>query len=478
MSESLDIKQYNIMVGTPIPRLIGSLAIPAVISMLVTAIYNMADTYFVGRLGPSATAAVGVVFSLQAIIQAVGFMLGMGAGALISRLLGKKENEQATIVANTALVSALIFGVLYGTIGNIFISGFMKLLGASDTILPFANDYARFILFGAPLMAGSFVLNNLLRAEGKTLFSMIGLVTGAIINIALDPVFINEWGLNLGIAGAAIATILSQAVSFFILLSFFLSGKSIVKINPKYISKTITTLFDITKSGLPSFARQALASIASIILNRAALAYGSDAAIAAISITTKLYMFVFSFSLGIGQGFQPVVGYNYSSNHLDRVKKAIYFTYSIMTILLIICAILSLIFSRTFVDWFVDNSKEGAIETIDIGQHILIYNSIIYPLLSLNVISNMTFQSIGMKWKSTLLSTFRQGLFFIPIVLILPPIIGLKGVELAQAIADGVTFLATIPFIVSFMKLLSKKIKEEELKKQEQNSELNVIESN
>ena len=454
MNESLDIKQYNKMINTKIPKLVTSLAIPAVVSMLVTAIYNMADTYFVSKLGPVATAAVGIVFSLQAIIQAVGFTLGMGSGSLISRLLGKKENEKAMEVANTAFSSALIFGVLYALFGLVFIDWFMKILGSSETILPYARDYATYILIGSPIMAGSFVLNNLLRAEGKTSLSMIGLCAGAIINIGLDPVFISSWGLNLGISGAAIATIVSQLISFGILLSFFLSGKSIIKIKIKYISKKINTLFEIVKTGLPSFARQVLASIAIIILNNVALKYGSDAAVAANSISVKIYMLVFSVALGMGQGFQPVVGYNYSSNHPKRVKEAIWFTYGMMTIVLFVSGIICFIFSKFLVDLFVQNESVGGPETIEIGSVILKYNSIAFPFLSLNVILNITYQSIGMKWKSTLLSSCRQGIFFIPVILTLPLIWGLLGVEVAQAISDLLTFLFTVPFFVVFIRNL------------------------
>lgn len=467
MAESLDIIQYNKMINTKIPKLVTSLAIPAVISMLVTAIYNMADTYFVGTIGPVATAAVGIVFSLQAIIQAVGFTLGMGSGSWISRLLGKKENEKAMEVANTALLSALIFGILYALFGLIFIDWFMRILGSSETILPYARNYATFILIGSPIMAGSFVLNNLLRAEGKTALSMIGLCTGAIINIGLDPIFISSWGLNLGISGAAIATIISQFISFSILLSFFLSGKSIIKIKFKYVSKKINTLFEIVKIGLPSFARQVLASVATIILNNVALSYGSDAAVAAISISTKIYMLVFSVSLGMGQGFQPVVGYNYASNHLKRVRQAVWFTYLMMTIVLTVSGIFCFIFSEFFIDLFVQNDIEGGLETIEIGKEVLKYNSIVFPLLSLNVITNMTYQSIGMKWKSTLLSSCRQGIFFIPIIILVPMALELLGVEIAQASADLCTFVFTIPFFVLFMRKLRLASKMEEAKIQE-----------
>lgn len=451
MNENLEAKQFNKMINTPIKKLILSLSIPTIISMMVTAIYNTADTYFVAQLGESASGAVGIVFSMQAIIQAVGFTLGMGGGSLISRLLGKREKDEATVVANSSFFSALIFGVLFGIFGIIFVSPFMKLLGATDTILPYAIDYATYILIGAPIMCGSFVLNNLLRAEGKTLLSMIGLCTGALINIVMDPLFINDYGLGMGISGAALATIISQFISFAILISFFFTGKSINKINPLKMSLKFSTYFNIVKTGLPSFARQALASIATIILNRQAGVYG-DSAVSAINISSKVYMLVFSVSLGIGQGYQPIVGYNYSAKHFERVREAFWFTYIVMTVLLAIFGVVFYINSRFIISLFMKDNQD----VIDIGSTILKYHSLIYPTLSLNVITNMTFQSIGKKWTSTFLSSLRQGIFFLPIIILFPIWFGLFGIEIAQVTADLLSFLTTIPFIVYFLINLKK----------------------
>lgn len=316
--------QYIRMTETPVGKLITSLAIPTIISMLVTSIYNIADTYFVSKLGESASGAVGIVFSLMAIIQAVGFTLGMGAGSWISRLLGEHKDKLASNVAASGFYAALLFGALISAAGFIFTNPLMNLLGATETILPFARDYARLILTASPIMAASFVMNNILRAEGKARFAMVGLTSGGILNMLLDPLFI--FVFKMGIKGAAAATSISQLVSFVILLICFLQKKTITSISPKNISKNITIYLQIIKNGLPSFSRQGLASIATVALNKNAAVYG-DPAVAAMSIVGKIAMFIFSVSIGIGQGYQPVVGYNYGAEKYERVKKAFFFTF-------------------------------------------------------------------------------------------------------------------------------------------------------
>ncbi|MBR5519864.1 MAG: polysaccharide biosynthesis C-terminal domain-containing protein, partial [Clostridia bacterium] len=243
-------KQFQKMTETPVRRLILSLAVPTVVSMLVTAIYNMADTYFVSQLNTSASGAVGVVFSLMAMIQAVSFMLGMGSGSVISKLLGQRKNDEADEIAVTGFFASLVFGVVLMIGGLLCLEPLMRLLGATETILPYAKDYARYILIAAPVMAGSFVLNNILRAEGKAKFAMVGITVGGVLNIALDPLLINVLGLE--IAGAAIATAVSQAVSFSVLLFYFLSGKSILRLRIKNIARGVKTYWTIIQIGLPS----------------------------------------------------------------------------------------------------------------------------------------------------------------------------------------------------------------------------------
>ena len=449
-------RQYNKMINTPVKKLVLTLGIPTTISMLVTSIYNIADTYFVSKLGEGAAGAVGVVFPLMAIVQAIGFTFGMGSGSMISSKLGEKKDKDAQKLGSSAFYVAMILGIVLATFSLIFINPLMKLLGATDTNIDYAVNYARYIIFGYPIMIGSFVLNNILRSEGKSLLSMIGLTTGGILNIILDPIFINTF--DMGISGAAIATIISQFISFIILLSMFLFKKSIITLSPKFITKESWVYKDIIKVGFPSLCRQGLASLSTILLNNQAGIYGGDPALDAMSIVSKVYMIVFSASLGIGQGYQPVCGYNYFAKKYSRVKEAMFFTFACgFTLMLITCSGL-FIFAETLMGAFVSGSKE----VVEIGARVIRYQSIAMPFLSLNVISNMSFQSTKKKVQATILSCCRQGIFFVPFILLLPLMFDLTGVELTQALSDFCTFLFTIPFFIVFVKELNRKIKTEE----------------
>ena len=449
-------RQYNKMINTPVKKLVLTLGIPTTISMLVTSIYNIADTYFVSKLGEGAAGAVGVVFPLMAIVQAIGFTFGMGSGSMISSKLGEKKDKDAQKLGSSAFYVAMILGIVLATFSLIFINPLMKLLGATDTNIDYAVNYARYIIFGYPIMIGSFVLNNILRSEGKSLLSMIGLTTGGILNIILDPIFINTF--DMGISGAAIATIISQFISFIILLSMFLFKKSIITLSPKFITKESWVYKDIIKVGFPSLCRQGLASLATILLNNQAGIYGGDPALDAMSIVSKVYMIVFSASLGIGQGYQPVCGYNYFAKKYSRVKEAMIFTFACGFTLMLITCLLLFIFAETLMGAFVSGSKE----VVEIGARVIRYQSIAMPFLSLNVISNMSFQSTKKKIQATILSCCRQGIFFVPFILLLPLMFDLTGVELTQALSDFCTFLFTIPFFIVFVKELNRKIKTEE----------------
>ncbi|MEF9916288.1 MAG: MATE family efflux transporter [Lachnospiraceae bacterium] len=442
--------QFIKMTQTPVPKLIVSLAIPTIVSMLITAIYNIADTFFVSQLGTSAAGAVGVVFSLMAIIQAVGFTIGMGAGSNISRLLGKKDYAQADEVGSSAFFTALFFGSLVTFFGLLCLHPFMRILGSTPTILPYAQDYARYILFGAPIMCGSFVLNNILRSEGKATLAMFGIATGGILNIILDPIFI--FGFQLGISGAAIATLLSQCISFSILLSCFLRKKSAIHLHLRYISHHFFIYRKIIATGFPSFSRQGLASIATAILNLHAAMYG-DAAVAAMSIVSRVFMLVFSSMLGFGQGFQPVAGQNYGAGNYKRVKEAILFSMKAGTIMMVVLASIGYLAAPQILTLFRRNDAD----VIAIGTLAMRAQCMVMPLLPLSTITNMTFQVLGHSGKATLLSSARQGLFFLPLILLLPRIIGLTGVQLTQPIADALTFIISILFILPFLKELTLK---------------------
>lgn len=445
-------QQYEKMVNTPIKKLIISLGIPTVISMLITSVYNIADTFFVSQLGTAVSGAVSVVFPLMAVIQAIGFTLGMGGGSVISSLLGEKKDKEAQVVGSSAFYCAIAFGLLITVLSLIFMDPLMYLLGSTETGFKYAKDYALYIVIGAPIMTGSFVLNNLLRSEGKSKLAMIGLTVGGLLNIGLDPLFI--YTLNFGISGAAMATLISQFVSFCILLSMFVLKKSIIKLSPFMISKDFGVYFEVFKVGFPSMCRQGLASIATILLNNQAKLYGGDAALSAMGIVSKIFTVIFSVSLGIGQGYQPVCGYNYYAKRYDRVKEAMLFTFYIMIIIITTLSGIFFIFSTWVMGVFRDDP-----DVIKIGSEALKWQCAALPFVSINVICNMTFQSTKQKFKASLLSCCRQGIFFIPLIIVLPLIIDITGVIITQACADFLTCLFTIPFFIGLIKNININIK-------------------
>lgn len=440
-------KEYKKMTETPIPPLILSLAVPTIASMLISSVYNMADTYFVARLGTSASGAVGIVFSLMALIQSIGFMIGMGSGSVISRTLGRQKKKEADSIASSGFCCALTAGILLMLAGTVMLKPLMALLGATDTILPYAVSYGRYILFGAPVLMGSFVLNNILRAEGRAKLAMIGIGFGGILNIGLDPLFI--FVFQLGIAGAAIATLISQCISFGILLFFFLTGKSITRLSMTAVSRRFADYWLIIKTGLPSFCRQALASVATVALNRNVRIYG-DEAVAAMAIVSKIFMVIFSVLIGFGQGYQPVCGYNYGAGNSGRVRKAFSFTAITGTCFMAAVAVFGFFGAEMIMGWFIDDPA-----VIQIGVTAFRAQCIAMPLVPLGAICNMSLQVVGKTWQGTILSSARQGIFFLPLVYLLPRYFGLFGAEITQAAADGCTFLMSIPFCIGFLHSLN-----------------------
>lgn len=439
--------QQERMTKTPIPKLVLSLAVPTMISMLVTSLYNVADTYFVSRLGTSPAGAIGIVFSLMAMIQAIGFTVGMGAGSTISRLLGKKEEEQAQEVAISALITAIVLGLFLSVLGLLFLEKLMKVLGATETILPYAVEYARYILYAAPIMIATFVLNNLLRAEGKTKLAMIGIGIGSILNILLDPWLIFVW--NWGITGAAAATAVSQGISFLVLFSYYFRKKTILRFSLRNLSKKASVYGRFLQDGMPSLFRQGLASVSSVALNHAAAAIGDDA-VAAMAIVGKIFMLVYCVLIGFGQGYQPVAGYNYGAGKYGRVKSAFHYTLWAGNIGMSVVAVLLYGLTPWLLQRFV--SEEG--EVLKIGQEALRMQCLAMPLMPLGVVCNMTFQAVGKPVLGTFLASCRQGVFFLPFIWWLPRCLGVSGMELAQPLADAATFVVCLPAARCFLKKL------------------------
>lgn len=431
--------EYKRMTEAPVFGLVLRLSVPTTFSMLITSVYNLADTYFVSSLGNSATSAVGVVFSIQSIIQAIGYGFGMGAQSLISRKLGERKQDEANLYGTSGFVASFLMGLLIMALGLIDLPFIMKLFGSTDTALSLACDYGRWILIGAPVFCSSFVLNNILRAQGKASLSMIGLCSGGILNIGLDALFI--FGLHMGVAGAAVATMISQVFSFLILLSFFLMKKSVIRINPFKTSRRFADYLNVFRVGLPTVFRQSLGSVATTLLNIAVRPFG-DAAMSAVSISGKIYMLLRSMLIGVGQGFQPVAGFNFGAGRYDRVRKA--FNVAILLGTLYgLCAAVALFFgSGQIIGLF----RRGDTEVIAIGGQMLRYLSLSLPVLGYSTFVNQLYQSLGFVVPATFLASCRQGIFFIPLILILPSLIGLAGIQMTQALADLLTFAVSIPF--------------------------------
>ena len=437
-------EHYIKMTETPVSRLIVSLGIPTTISMLVTSFYNMADTFFVGRIDTSASGAVGVVFGLMAIIQAFGFMFGHGAGSIIARKLGQRKQEDASVTASTSFACSLIAGLMIMVFGLLFVDPLMRLLGSTETILPYSRTYGTYILIAAPIMTGSCVLNNILRYEGRAMFAMVGLTTGGMLNIFGDWLLMTKF--SMGMDGAGISTACSQCVSFFLLFYMFLSGKTQSKLSVRKCSWKINAIMNIVKTGFPSMMRQGLSSISTMILNGYAGAY-TDAAVAAMSIVNRICFFIFAVGLGLGQGFQPVCAFNYGAKKYARVKKSFWFTVMAGEVMLGAFAVVGMFMSSELIGLFRDDPA-----VIEIGTFALRVQFISLFFIPLTVCGNMMFQSVGANGRATFLSAFRSGLCFIPFLIVLTALFDLTGIQVSQAVADVATFVLTVPFVMSFFR--------------------------
>lgn len=420
-------QKYIMMTEAPIPGLIGRLAVPTIISMLVSSFYNMADTFFVGRISTSATAAVGVVFPVMAVIQALGFFCGHGSGNSISRKLGSKHTQVARELAATGFFLAFVFGLLLMILGLTFLDPLARLLGSTPTILPYTKAYLRIILLGAPYMTAQLVLNNQIRFQGNAFYAMVGITTGAVLNIGLDPLFI--FIFDMGISGAAIATIISQFVSFCLLLAGIRISRCI-PIHPKNVRLSKERLQEIIGGGLPSLFRQGLGSIATMTLNIAANPFG-DAAIAAMSVVGRIMMFANSALIGFGQGFQPVCGFNYGARKYNRVREAFWFCVKISTAALFLLSVAGMLLSGHLIGIFRNDP-----DVIRIGTVALRFQCLTFVLNGWITMNNMMMQTMGKTLPATILAASRQGIFFIPALLILPQFLGLTGIQSAQAASD------------------------------------------
>ena len=449
-------QRAEMMRSAPIRQVIPRLAIPTIFSMLITSIYNMADTYFVSQLGTSASGAVGVTFSAMAIIQAIAFTVGMGSGTNVSRAMGAGDAEEARTYCSVGFFTAVGVGLVIAVVGNLCVNPLVYFLGATETIAPYARAYASYIFYAAPFMMGSFVLNNLLRFQGLATYGMIGITSGGILNMILDPILI--FGLKMDIAGAAIATAISQAVSFVILLLQCVLRKDVITVTPRYFRPTAKMYGRILYNGFPSLGRQGIASVSTILLNKAAGFYfDGDAAIAAMSVCGRFVMFVNSTVIGFGQGFQPVCGFCWGAGKYKRVREAFWYCVKVSTVILLVLGAMAFVLARPIVTAFRPDDPD----VIRIGTLALRLQLATIPLWGFIVMSNMFTQSIGYGVRSTIISTARQGLFLIPMLLILPPVFerlpqtaGLLGIQLAQPVADVLSLGLTLVIVTGILRKL------------------------
>lgn len=433
------IDNYTFLTSAPVDKVILTMAVPTIISMLVTSLYNMADTFFVGKLSTQATASVGIVFSVMFFIQAFGFFFGHGSGNYISRELGAKRHKNAQKMASTAFFYSMMCGLLFTVIGEIFLKPLSILLGSTPTILPYTEDYMGIILLGAPFLTASLTINNQMRFQGNARFAMWGIVTGTLINVVLNPLFI--FGFNMGVRGSALATVIGQIISFCILLRLSYINQNI-GIHFKNFSPSWNAIREIFYGGSPSLSRQGLECTATIVLNLSAGAFG-DAAIAAMSIVTRIAMFIMSIVIGLGQGFQPLCGFCYGAKLYSRLKKGYWFTVKLGTLFLIMCAVVGLSFSNDIIGLFRNDP-----EVIKIGSAALGWQLLGYPFNEFTMVSNMCTQTCRKPWRANLLASARRGLFFIPLIIILPKCFGLFGLEITQLISDSLACMLTIPIMI------------------------------
>ncbi|MBQ8071262.1 MAG: MATE family efflux transporter [Bacteroidales bacterium] len=448
MSTAQQEEKYMRMTTFPVKKLVGELAVPSIVSMLISSVYNIVDTFFVGHLDTQSTAALGIVFSYMAFIQAIAFFFGQGAGNFISRSLGSRNVKGAEQMAAVGFLSSVLTGVVVAIVGFIFMDPLLDFLGSTPTVKPFAAGYFRWILVGTPFIMGCFSLNNLMRQQGNALMAMIGIASGAVLNIVLDPVLIYWAGM--GVEGAGLATAVSQAVGFVIMLS--LTGKrGGIRIHPSLFKPRWHHYVEIAAGGLPSLLRQGLGAIAAICFNQVARNYG-DEALAAFSVVSRVMMFAASAMIGYGQGFQPVCGFNYGARLYDRVRKAFWHSTRVSTLYCTLLAIAGYVFAPQIIALF--RADDPAV--IRIGAQVLRYQCMVFPLIGFIVMTNMYLQNIRKVVPAIVSAALRNGLAFIPALYIGQAVLGFTGVELAQSISDVVSFLISVPLCLTALRSMGK----------------------
>ncbi len=453
MQRAKPANNYTRMALEPIPKVILTMAVPTILAMLVQSVYSMADTYFVGQLKPEllatqSTAAVTLVGPLFILIQAIGLALGMGGSSYLSRLLGRGDRESADNVLATCFYTAALLGVGMMLLGEAFMQPLMRLMGATDELVPLASQYASVLLIGAPIMCCCFVMNNGLRAEGSVIFSTIGITSGALLNIVLDPICIFTFGW--GVKGAAIATVFSQLVSMLILLSFYVFKKSALSLHPRYFMPKADIYSQVLRIGVPTFMRNVLGSLSALLINHVAIGFG-QVVLAGMGVVGRFSWVVFSVLLGFAMAYMPVAGYNYGARRYTRVREAFTFSRIVCVSFMSVSAVLILLFADP-----IAHMLHSDVAVADFATRVLRAQALTFPLIAWGVLTNMLFEALGHALPATILSLGRQGLFLMLSVAVLPPLFGLGGLVFSQPVADLLFFLLALPMSLSITRKLKR----------------------
>ncbi|MCL2121767.1 MAG: MATE family efflux transporter [Clostridiales bacterium] len=445
-TKGLSEARRNFMLEGNLIKVVLSVAVPTMLTMVIDSLYNMADTYFVSRLGEAAIAAVGVNDSLMNIIRSIAMGFSVGASSFISRTLGAGRDEDASRAAVTTLYTAVGTLAVVSVLASIYLLPLVNLLGATDTVRPYSMQYARWILVFAPITAGDSVLSQTLRSEGRAIFSMIGMTSGALINIILDPIFINTFGM--GVAGAAIATGISKVISLFVLLWPYFKKKCVILLKPSYFSPTLAIYSEIARMGLPTMLRTGMMSVSRILINNTAAFYG-DHAMASISVANKSLRLIASCIMGFSQGFQPVAGYNFGAKKYDRVLRAFRYTLTIGGISGLVLGAAMYVFAPQIIGVFSDNAG-----VMELGLILLRSQCITMLPHVWTMIATGLYQAMGKAFKAGVMGLSRQLVVLIPCILILPRLFGAVGLACAQAASDAIAFVIAVIFLIPTLREL------------------------
>lgn len=422
------------------------LGFPMVISMLVIALYNVVDTYFVSSLGTQQTAAVTVAFPISLIFSGIGLTFGVGAGSYISRLLGKKDIKQAIGTASTAMFSSIIVGTIVMVIIFIFLTPLLKFMGATQTIMPFAKEYTVIFVISTIFSTANITAGNLAIAQGSSNITLTSMLSGAILNMILDPIFITYW--NMGVRGAAIATLISQIITSIIYIYFFSGSKCYVKITPSKFTLSKEIYSEILKIGVSMLLLQFLSALSLSLISKSASHYG-DEAVAAMGFVLRIVTLGVNVVFGYMKGFQPMAGFNYGAKNYPRLKETIKNCLTVTTVFCIIWTIITFIFANPILSLF-SNDKT----VLEIANIALKANTLLFFTFGFQFTYSTLYLSIGKAAAGGFMNICRQGIMFLPVILILPTLIELNGVIYAQAIADVLTTIITFYFAIKFHKEL------------------------